>query len=222
MSSPVSASSRSSRARLRRFHERGHYDRQTLLEVLDAGIVCHIAFVHRGQPVTLPTLYWHDEEAIYVHGSAASRMLESCMDADVCVSVAHLDGLVLTKSAFHHSANYRSATIFGKARLVSAMDDVATQLRAMMERLFPGRWERLRPVKLKELKATKVLAIPLSEASAKIRIGPPSEDQEDLDWPAWSGVLPIRTVFGAAIPDSASWVGASAPACAIEPSGGSG
>lgn len=209
----------SPRVRVKRFHERGHYDRSVIQDILDAGFHCHVGFVHQGQPFVLPTLYWHDEESIYIHGSAASRMIEASADAPLCITVTHLDALVLTRSAFHHSANYRSVTILGQGRMITDAGECAAQLRLMMERLFPGRWDRLRPVTPQEIKATRVIALPLSEASAKIRTGPPDEDEEDLAWPVWGGVIPLRTTVEAPVPDVTSLLHGidDAPHCAVDP-----
>lgn len=183
----------SDRVRVRRAHERGRYDRASVLEILDAGLHCHIAFLADGHPFVMPTMYWHDEEHLYFHGARASRMMRGAEGQPVCVAVTHFDGLVLARSAFHHSANYRSVTILGRAELVDDADARMTQLERMMERLFPGRWGQLRPVRAQELKATRMLRVSLAEASAKIRSGPPIEDEDDLTWPAWAGLLPLRT-----------------------------
>lgn len=217
--SPSPAAPISQRTRVRRFHQRGFYDRDTIIAILEAGFLCHVSFVHEGQPFVLPTLYWHDSEHLYFHGSTASRMIKVAAGQCICVTVTHLDGLVLTRSAFHHSANYRSATIVGKGTLISDPEMCAFQLRLMMERLFPGRWDTLRPVTLRELKATRIIAVPLAQASAKVRVGPPDEDNEDLTWPAWGGVIPIHSVVGAPVPDAitkSQQIGEH-PRCAVKP-----
>lgn len=217
--SPHPASPPSPRTRVKRFHERGAYDRETVLAILDAGYCCHVAFLHEGQPFVLPTLYWHDGEHLYFHGSAASRMIRAAAGQPLCVNVTLMDALVLTRSAFHHSANYRSVTLFGEGRLIADAEDCNRQLRLMMERLFPGRWERLRPVTRQELKATRIIAVPIAEASAKIRNGPPDEEPEDLTWPVWGGIIPIRNGIGHPVPDETAlkYGIAEAPACALSP-----
>lgn len=194
----------SDRTRVRRSSKRASYDRETILDILDAGLHCHVAFIWGDHPVVIPTLYWHDRERLYIHGSRASRMLRAVERRAVCIAVTHIDGLVLAHSAFHHSANYRSVTVFGTAIPV---EDDATRLhllRMMMDRHFPDRWDRLRPVQPQELAGTRVLSIELSEASAKIRSGPPQEDEADLAWPVWAGVIPISNIVGDPIPDPAT------------------
>ncbi len=181
--------------------KRGHYDRATIDAILDGGILCHVGFVHERAPVVIPTLYWREDDHVYLHGSAVSRMLDTARRAPVCVTVTHLDGLVLTRSAFHHSVNYRSVVVFGTPVEVTDPAEKATRLRTFMEGLMPGRWDRLRPVKPKELKATRLLRLRIDEASAKIRSGPPADDKADLGWPAWGGIIPVETRAGVAQPD---------------------
>jgi hypothetical protein len=193
----------SARTRVRRNKERGCYDRAAINRILDAGILCHVGFAFEGRPVVIPTLYWRDADRILLHGSTASRMMRAIEGAEVCVSVTHLDGLVLAHSAFHHSANYRSVCVFGCPQVVAA-EEQRDHLRDFMEGLFPGRWETLRPVTARELKATRLLSLPLDEASAKIRRGPPDEPGKDRNWPAWAGVLPLIAAFGAPAPDEHS------------------
>ncbi len=155
-----------------------------------------------GAPVVIPTLYWREGSHVYLHGSIASRMLDTARSAPVCVTVTHLDALVLTRSAFHHSVNYRSVVIFGRPEEVTDPREKEARLRAFMESLLPGRWDGLRPVKPRELKATRLLRLPIDEASAKIRSGPPADDKADLDWPAWGGLIPVTTAAGAPQPDA--------------------
>jgi nitroimidazol reductase NimA-like FMN-containing flavoprotein (pyridoxamine 5'-phosphate oxidase superfamily) len=181
--------------------KRGHYDRATIDAILDEGIICHVGFVHEGVPVVIPTLYWREGDHLYLHGSAASRMLDVARGAPVCVTVTHLDALVLTRSAFHHSVNYRSAVVFGVPVEVTDASEKETRLRTFMEGLMPGRWDSLRPVKPKELKATRLLRLPIDEASAKIRSGAPADDAADFDWPAWGGLIPLSLVAGDPEPD---------------------
>jgi hypothetical protein len=149
----------------------------------------------------IPTLYWREGDHVYLHGSAVSRMLETARKTPVCVTVTHIDALVLTRSAFHHSVNYRSVVIFGRPEEVTDQAGKEAHLRTFMEGLMPGRWDRLRPVKPKELKATRLLRLPLDEASAKIRDYGPADDKADFDWPAWGGLIPVETRIGAPQPD---------------------
>lgn len=200
--------------RVKRLPERGRYDRDTLDAILDAGFVCHVGHVIDGQPVVTPTAYWREGDHLYFHGSAASRMLRSLGQDGVrcCVTVTHTDGLVLARSAFHHSMNYRSAMIFGTARPVTDDGAKRAALRAFVERLMPGRWDTLRPMTDQEVKATTVLRIGLDEASAKVRTGPPKDDEEDYALPIWAGVLPLATVAGEPVPDPRLSPGIEVPA----------
>jgi nitroimidazol reductase NimA-like FMN-containing flavoprotein (pyridoxamine 5'-phosphate oxidase superfamily) len=179
------------RVRVRRYAKRGRYDRATLDAILDAGIVCHIGFVHDDAPVVIPTLYWRDGSRVYWHGSRASRMLRSIAGAQICLTVTHLDGLVLARSAFHHSANYRSAVLFGRAAELSDRAERLAQLERMVGSLYPGRWPALRPIKPRELAATSILSLEISEFSVKVREGQNVEDERDADWPVWAGVIPL-------------------------------
>jgi len=190
------------RTELRRYPVRGEFDRAAVYRILDEGFVCHVAFAVEGQPYAIPTAYARVGDTIYLHGSAASRMLRSLSAGlDVCVTVTLVDGLVLARSAFHHSMNYRSVVVLGRARLVTAPDEKVDALRAFTNHIVPGRWDELRPVTDQELAATSVLALPVEEASAKVRTGPPKDDEEDLDWPVWAGVVPLTIADGAPLPD---------------------
>ena len=191
----------SARTRVERMRKRGHYDRATIDAILDAGLICHVGFIVRGAPVVIPTLYWREGDYVYLHGSIASRMLDTARKTAVCVTVTHLDALVLTRSAFHHSVNYRSVVIFGQPEEITEPRDLEAAMRVFMEGLLPGRWDALRPVKRKELKATRLLRLPIDEVSAKIRSGPPSDDKADLAWPVWGGLIPIETSVGTPQPD---------------------
>lgn len=208
--------------KVRRLKERGCYDRDVINDILDRGILCHVGFAFEGRPVVIPTLYWRSADRIVLHGSKASRMLGAIESADVCITVTHLDGLVLTRSAFHHSANYRSVCVFGRPEAVPEHEK-EIELRIFMERLFPGRWDTLRPVRRRELNATRLLALSLDEASAKIRHGPPDEPESDREWPVWSGVLPTLMTAGAPVADERSAAsGLRAPALRLfGPPGGS-
>ncbi len=183
------------RTRLRRVYERGHYDRATIDAILDAGLICHVGYSIDGRPYVTPTIYWREGDRVYWHGSSASRMLRKSEGADVCLTVTHLDGLVLARSAFHHSANYRSVMLFGRAEKVVDRDEKLARLKTFVDLLYPGRWEALRPITEQEIKATTLLSIPIEEASAKVRTGPPVDDEEDYALPVWAGTVPMRTVY---------------------------
>jgi nitroimidazol reductase NimA-like FMN-containing flavoprotein (pyridoxamine 5'-phosphate oxidase superfamily) len=192
----------SARSRLKRLPKRGHYDRATVYAILDAGFICHVGYAIDGQPYVTPTAYWREGNVIYWHGSAASRMLRALeAGADCCLTVTHLEGLVLARSAFHHSLNYRCAMLFGRAHKVEDPDEKRARLESFVERLYPGRWQALRPVSAKELKVTTVLGMPIDEASAKIRSGPPVDDEADYALPIWAGVVPVHSVTAAPLPD---------------------
>lgn len=186
----------SSRTRLRRLQEKAAYDRDTIHAILDAMPVAHVGHVVDGFPVVTPTLQWRIGERIYWHGSSASRMQKRAAEAPVCVTVTLTDGMVLARSGLEHSVNYRSVMVFGRAEPVEDSGAKEAQLKAMMEQLFPGRWDRLRPVTAQELKATRILSLPLAEASAKLSAGPPLDPLQDRAWPVWAGVLPIRLTMG--------------------------
>ena len=190
----------SDRTRARRAHERARYDRPSLDAILDAGLLCHVGYVIDGTPYVTPTLYWRDGDRVYWHGSSASRMLRAADGAEVCVTVSHLDGLVLARSGFHHSVNYRSVMLFGRAHKVDDTDELEAQLELFMEQILPGRWADLRPPTVQEIKATTLLSLAIDEASAKVRDGPPVDDEEDYGWPVWAGVLPFRTVVDTPAP----------------------
>ena len=190
------------RTKVRRAPQRGQYDRATIHAILDEGLVCQVAFVVDGKPVVIPTAYGRVGDRLYIHGSPASRMLKTLQNGiEVCVTVTLLDGLVLARSAFHHSMNYRSVVVFGQAELVSNPADKAAALRAFTEHVVPGRWEALRPMTEQEVRGTTVLALPLAEASAKIRTGPPIDAEADRNLPIWAGVLPLSLQPGAPIAD---------------------
>lgn len=191
------------RTRVKRLPARANYERETVYKILDEGFICHVGFIVDGRPVVIPTGYGRLGDKLYLHGSAASRMLKALREGiDVCVTITLIDGLVLARSAFHHSMNYRSVVIFGKAQVVEEMDEKMEALRAFTDHVMLRRWEEARPPNEKELRGTLVLALSLKEASAKIRTGPPIDDEEDYELPVWAGVLPLRLATGEAVPDA--------------------
>jgi nitroimidazol reductase NimA-like FMN-containing flavoprotein (pyridoxamine 5'-phosphate oxidase superfamily) len=193
---------RTPRSRLKRLPKRGHYDFDTVAAILDAGFLCHVGYVVDGAPLVTPTAYWREGRRVYWHGSHASRMLTTAATGvPVCLTVAHVDGLVMARSAFHFSVNYRSAMLFGNARMVEDAGEKKAALREFVNRMASGRWDDLRPVTAKELKATTVLWMDIDEGSAKVRTGPPLDDEDDYALPIWAGVVPIRMVAGAPIDD---------------------
>jgi uncharacterized protein len=185
--------------RLKRMHKRAHYDEQTVHAILDAQPMCTVGYVFDNQPVVTPTLQWREGGHLYWHGSSASRMLEHSEGTKVCVNVTLFDGMVMARSAFNHSCNYRSVMAFGMAYKVTDPAEKEARLKAMVDHLYPGRWDILRPMTAKELKATTVLGMELNEVSAKVRSGPPGDDEDDYALPIWAGVIPLATVAGAAI-----------------------
>ncbi|HEX3437565.1 MAG TPA: pyridoxamine 5'-phosphate oxidase family protein [Pseudacidobacterium sp.] len=201
------------RAQVRRIPKRGAYDAETIHAILDAGFLAHVGFCVDGQPFVIPTLYGRSRETLYLHGSAASRMLRELeVGVQACVTVTIVDGLVLARSAFHHSMNYRSVVAFGTARKINDPEQKTEALRVISEQVIAGRWDNVRGPYEKELKATSVLEFSIEEASAKIRTGPPLDDEEDYSLAIWAGVLPLklepkapvadeRLVEGVAIPD---------------------
>jgi len=184
--------------RVRRAPQKGRYDRATIDAVLDAGLVAHVAFVDGDLPCCIPMLYARVDDRVYVHGSTASRTMRTLgAGADACLTVTLVNGLVLARSAFEHSANYESVVLFGRLEDVPDAEDRLAAYEAFTEKLLPGRWDEVRQPSRKELKATTILALPIDEASAKIRIGPPDDDDtEDADLDTWAGVVPILTSFG--------------------------
>jgi len=191
------------RTQVKRLPARGAYDSETVFRILDEGFICHVGFVVDGQPFVIPTGYARVGETLYIHGSAASRMLHTLSEGvQVCVTVTLLDGLVLARSVFHHSMNYRSVVILGRAALVEGREEKLRALEAFTEQVVHGRWKDARHPTDAELKATWVLALPLVEVSAKIRTGPPKDDEEDYSLPIWAGVVPLRLVAGAPVADA--------------------
>ena len=202
----------SERTRLRRIPERGSRERSTVHAILDEGMICHVGFQTERGPVVIPTIYARVGERLYLHGSPASRMLRDLSKGvPVCVTVTHVDALVLARSAFHHSMNYRSAVVFGTARDVDDLAEKERALRAVVEQVVPDRSDATRPPNDFELKYTRVLALEIEEASAKVRSGPPNDDAEDLALPHWAGLLPVRVTYGPAEPAEDLDPGIAAP-----------
>jgi nitroimidazol reductase NimA-like FMN-containing flavoprotein (pyridoxamine 5'-phosphate oxidase superfamily) len=190
------------RTRVVRESDRGVYDRDTINRILDEGFLCHVGFIMDAQPFVIPTSYGRNGDVLYIHGSAASRMLRN-LDKGIpaCVTVTLLDGLVLARSVFNHSMNYRSVVILGTATLISNPEEKLAALLTLSEHILPGRWNDSRQPNEKELKATSVLRIRIDEFSAKVRVGPPIDDEPDYNFPTWAGVIPLETTVGTAIRD---------------------
>ncbi|MEM0996305.1 MAG: pyridoxamine 5'-phosphate oxidase family protein [Bacteroidota bacterium] len=190
------------RTRIRRVPKRGHYDRATLDAILDAHILCHIAFVHQGSPAIIPTFYAREGDRILLHGSSKSRLMMALRDgAELSLAVTHLDAIVAARSVFHHSANYRSAVIYGRAARIESQAERRQALEVLTNRLLPGRWEEARLPSAKEMKATMVLAVPIIEGAAKIRTGPPGDEAADYALDIWAGLIPLQITAGEPIPD---------------------
>jgi uncharacterized protein len=200
------------RTRVIREPQRAVYDRDTIDAILDEGFLCHVGFVADGQPFVIPTLYGRVGDNLYIHGSSASRMLKHLSTSvPVCVTVTLIDGLVMARSIFNHSMNYRSVVVLGTAELINDPEEKLTALRTMSERLAPGRWNQARRPNEQELKATSILRIPLTECSAKLRTGPPEDNADDHTLDVWAGVLPLNFVPAEPIPDPQLRAGISVP-----------
>lgn len=213
--SPSRAGAPSERTRVRRLPERGAYQRAVIEAILDEGLVCHLGFVADAQPFVIPTVYARLGDQLYLHGSPASRMLRSLSQGvPVCATVTLVDGLVLARSAFHHSMNYRSVVVLGVARPVDDAGERLAALRAIVEHLVPGRWPDVRRPDARELVRTAVLALPIDEASAKLRSGGPKDDEADLALDVWAGHVPLELVPGAPVPCPAARAELAPPACA--------
>ncbi len=189
------------KTRVRRMNKRSAYDEQTVHAILDAQPLCTVAYVFDGAPFATPTLQWREGKHIYWHGSSASRMLESCETAQVCVNVTILDGYVLARSAFNHSCNYRSVMVFGTAHKITGADEKAERLNTFVDSLLPDRRQYLRAMTAKEMKATMILGLELKEVSAKVRTGPPGDDEEDYALPVWAGIVPVQQTFSDPVSD---------------------
>lgn len=193
---------KTARTTLRRLPQRGAFDRESINQILDEGFVCHVGFAVEGQPFVIPTGYARVGDTLFIHGSQASRMLRALgQGIEVCVTVTLIDGLVLARSAFHHSMNYRSVVVFGRAIVVEEREEKVAALLALSEHMIPGRWADVREPNERELELTTVLSLPLDEASAKVRTGPPLDDEEDYVLPIWAGVIPLRLAAAAPISD---------------------
>jgi uncharacterized protein len=214
------ATAPSERSRVRRAPKRAEYDRATIDAILDEALIAHLGFVADGQPYVIPTLHARVGDEVLIHGSAASRMV-TLLGAGVpaCLTVTLVDGLVLARSAFHHSMNYRSVVVLGTARFVEGADERERALEAFTEKLLPGRWDEVRPPSRQELKGTRVLALPLTEASAKLRAGGPVDDEDDHALDVWAGVVPLTLTRGALEPDERLREGI-APSAAVTALGG--
>jgi uncharacterized protein len=200
------------RTRVVREADRAVYDRETVYRILDEGFLCHAGFAVDGQPFVIPTSYGRKDSSLYIHGSAASRMLRQMKDGvPVCITVTLLEGLVLARSIFNHSMNYRSVVVLGKATLVGDPEEKLEALRILSEHILPGRWVDSRQPNERELKATSVLRVPIEEFSAKVRQGPAIDDEEDYSFPTWAGVVPLEMVAGAPIDDARLLPGKEAP-----------
>ena len=208
------------RTTLKRLPKRGSYDREVINSILDEGFICHVGFILDGKPFVIPTGYARVGgvgDSLVIHGSQASRMLRALgQGIDVCVTVTLIDGLVLARSAFHHSMNYRSVVVFGRAKMIGDPDEKLAALQALSEHMIPGRWDDVRLPNESELKQTTVLSLPLEEASAKVRTGPPLDDEEDYDLPVWAGVIPLRMVANVPIADGRVPVNSKVPGYAAE------
>lgn len=202
------------RTQVRRRAMRGVYDKAQVHAILDEGFICHVGFVIDGQPFVIPTAYARSGEQVYIHGSPASRMMRGGAkgELDLCLTVTLVDGLVVARSAFHTSINYRSVIVLGKARFISELEEKRAALRCFTNHVIAGRWEHAKQPTDQELKATSVLSLPLEEVSAKVRTGPPIDDEEDYALPIWAGVVPLIESFGQPVPDERVLEGIPTPA----------
>jgi uncharacterized protein len=208
----LSTYSSTPRTRVKRLSKRAVYDKQQVHEILDEGYLCHVGFVRDGQPFVIPTLYARCGEMLYIHGSGVSRMLNTLAEGvEVCVTVTLVDGYVLARSAFHHSMNYRSVVILGRAQLLAERQEMLRALEAITDHVVPGRWSEVRAPNELEMRQTAVLALPLEEVSAKVRVGPPVDDEEDYALPVWAGVVPIGAALTEPVADGRVPPGIEAP-----------
>lgn len=201
----------SERTRVKRMNKRAAYDAETVHGILDAMPICNVGYVFDGAPYVTPTLQWREGDHVYWHGSSASRMLEACTEAQVCLTVSIIDGFVMARSAYNHSCNYRSVMVLGTAHKLTDAAEKEMRLKNFTEGLWPGRWDMLRQMTAQELKATTVLKLSLTEASAKVRTGAPGDDEADYALPIWAGVIPVRTEVLAPVDDPRLIAGLKAP-----------
>ncbi len=202
----------SARTEVKRYHWLAAYDAATIYAILDAMPMCSVGYVHEGRPVVTPTMQWRDGNRIFWHGSSASRMLRAVESQEVCVSVSITDALVLARSAYNYNLNHRSVMVFGTAVKVTDPDEKRAQLARFVNNVIPGQWDRLRPVTEKELKATTLMSLEVTEASAKLRTGHTEDDEEDYAFPVWAGLLPVRFQIGAPVADPRNLAGVDMPA----------
>jgi nitroimidazol reductase NimA-like FMN-containing flavoprotein (pyridoxamine 5'-phosphate oxidase superfamily) len=203
---------------VRRLPDRARYDRDSINAIIDAALVGHLGWVLDGQPFVTPTAIWRQGDRLYWHGSRASRMLRAVDGADVCMTITHVDGLVLARSGFNHSVNYRSVMVLGTAHLVTDANEVDEALEAFIEHLYPGRWNQLRPMTERERKQTSVLWMDIREVSGKVRDDVGHDEPEDETWPVWAGVVPVWMAHGEPVPDTTNADGVSEPS--LGPPGG--
>lgn len=208
---------KTARTTLKRLPQRGAFDRESINQILDEGFICHVGFAVDDQQFVIPTGYARAGDRLFIHGSQASRMLRTLgQGIDVCLTVTLIDGLVLARSAFHHSMNYRSVVVFGRAAIVYEREEKLAALLALSEHMIPGRWGDVRGPSERELQQTTVLSLPLTEASAKVRTGPPLDDEEDYEMDVWAGVIPLRMVAEAPTPDPRLPAGIEPPRYALD------
>jgi len=201
----------SPRTQVKRYNWLAKYDAETIYGILDAMPMCSVGYVHEGKPVVTPTMQWRDGNRIFWHGSSASRMLRAVDTQEVCVSVSIMDGLVLARSAYNYNVNHRSVMVFGTARKITDDAEKRHQLEHFVNKVVPGQWDRLRPVSEKELKATTLMSLELTEASAKVRTGHTEDDEEDYAFPVWCGLVPVTFGIGAPIADPRNLPGVEMP-----------
>jgi uncharacterized protein len=200
------------RVRVKRYHWLAKYDSETVYAILDAMPLCHIAYVHEGNPVVTPTMQWRDGNHVFWHGSSASRMTRTTDTQDVCMCVSIIDGLVLARSAYNYNLNHRSVMVFGTARRITDPEEKRKQLSRFVNRVIPGQWDRLRPVTEQELKATALMSMSLAQASAKVRTGQPEDDEADYAFPVWAGVVPVTFRIDPPVADPRNLPGVEMPA----------
>jgi len=194
---------KSTRSRIRRLPKRGVYDKASIYQIIDAGMICHVSFVYEQQPYIIPTLYARQNNQLILHGASTSRMMmHLATGAPAAIAITHVDGMVLARSVFNHSINYRSVVLFGCGRLPVDENEEWEALRILTEHILPGRWDDVRKPNPVEMKATSVVIFDIDDASAKVRTGPPGDEEEDYALPVWAGVIPFQTVYGTPEPDS--------------------